>query len=371
MLRFIAFLSVFCFHLLPDTVERLSFIHSAHLRTAVATFSVSTGFGLCLFFTLSAYLIATLILRERARSGTVDLGAFYKRRVLRIWPLYFTVLTAAFAACTLRLGFPGFKILAAYVFLLANCLEALHISAVVQPLMISHLWSISVEEQFYLLFPLAAKKLKVSFLYVLPGLLWAVAVVTMVYQTRSGAPKVSLWYNSFVEFSMFAAGIAIALFFQGRSLPSLSRFQRGLVLLLGCLLFFAAQYLCHVRGSGLFISKTQAVAGYTMVMLGCSAVLISFLGYEGPLPKSLIFLGKISYGLYVFHVWCIELSATIFAHLFHISMAEGTAGGRMAAGKDALALMLTVLAATLSYRFIEAPFLKLKHRFEVIKTRPV
>ncbi len=89
-LRFYAFLGVFVFHTLPG---QAAFYRGLHLPLpwlwgAVAK---SGGAGVDLFFALSAFLITSLLLRERGQTGEISLRQFYIRRILRIWPLYFVV----------------------------------------------------------------------------------------------------------------------------------------------------------------------------------------------------------------------------------------------------------------------------------------
>src|SRR5580704_3548587 len=89
-LRFFAFLAVFIYHsvaplpaLSPETGHFFALGH-AILRSGC--------YGVDLFFTLSAYLITELLMRERARTGRINVAAFYIRRMFRIWPLYFAFL---------------------------------------------------------------------------------------------------------------------------------------------------------------------------------------------------------------------------------------------------------------------------------------
>jgi peptidoglycan/LPS O-acetylase OafA/YrhL len=92
-LRFFAFLGVFVFHMAPltiETYEPLGWI----APWLVAWFS-SGAFGVDLFFALSAYLITTLLLREKETRGSLDVRNFYIRRILRIWPLYFAFIAFA------------------------------------------------------------------------------------------------------------------------------------------------------------------------------------------------------------------------------------------------------------------------------------
>ena len=92
--RFLAFMAVFLHHCLPIQPN----------GSWKVSFTMACGFGLSVFFTLSAYLITTLLLRERAQTGTVSLPLFYKRRILRIWPLYFLALAYG-ALFDLRTGY--------------------------------------------------------------------------------------------------------------------------------------------------------------------------------------------------------------------------------------------------------------------------
>src|SRR5580704_18886297 len=82
VLRFVAFLLVF-------------FYHSVTVANGIFdSFRIAGALGVCLFFLLSSYLITELLEREKSQSGDIHLRAFYIRRGLRIWPLYFIVLLA-------------------------------------------------------------------------------------------------------------------------------------------------------------------------------------------------------------------------------------------------------------------------------------
>ena len=91
-LRFIAFMMVYLFHggIPQGIVSRLIG------RQAAWALRENGGFGVQLFFILSGYLIATLLLREEARFGRISLRAFWIRRILRIWPLYYLIVVIGF-----------------------------------------------------------------------------------------------------------------------------------------------------------------------------------------------------------------------------------------------------------------------------------
>jgi peptidoglycan/LPS O-acetylase OafA/YrhL len=122
---------------------------AALLLAAIAS---SGRFGVQLFFLLSGYLITSLLLREKEVTGHINVRAFYVRRILRIWPLYFFVLTlAALWPWSGRLPlsyFAGFLLLAGnWIVVLFGVADSWAII----------LWSVSIEEQFYLLWPLGMK----------------------------------------------------------------------------------------------------------------------------------------------------------------------------------------------------------------------
>src|SRR5271157_1881088 len=85
-LRFFAFLGVFVHHSIP---KEPSFFRAHGLPVILSNFSYAGAFGVDLFFCLSAYLITKLLLREKDLTGHLNVKAFYVRRILRIWPLYF------------------------------------------------------------------------------------------------------------------------------------------------------------------------------------------------------------------------------------------------------------------------------------------
>src|SRR4029077_16699431 len=96
-LRFFAFLGVFIFHAAPRTMDFYNAAGAPHWLSNLLISTFGAGaYGVDLFFALGASLITSLLLRERAATGALDLRGFYVRRILRIWPLYLAFV--AFAA---------------------------------------------------------------------------------------------------------------------------------------------------------------------------------------------------------------------------------------------------------------------------------
>lgn len=117
---------------------------------------VPGGLGVTIFFFLSGYLITTLLLRERARSGATDIYAFYVRRFFRLMPPLIVMLIIAYAltAAGILPGNITIQGIASQLFYFANYLEIFFDGSLKIPTGTGVLWSLSVEEHFYLAFPL-------------------------------------------------------------------------------------------------------------------------------------------------------------------------------------------------------------------------
>jgi peptidoglycan/LPS O-acetylase OafA/YrhL len=344
VVRFIAFLTVFLHHGLADQLP------PTRLNLAIQQ---SLGFGLCLFFTLSAYLITTLLLKERAATGTIDLPRFYKRRALRIWPLYLAAL-ALVALAEVRNGkvhtYAHWYLAA--LFMLGNTIA-------LAPPPVGHLWSISVEEQFYVFWPTLMRRVPVQRLLVAALALAVVSNAVLAWFGIIHADTYQrVWWNTFSQMEMFAAGILLAIY---TAKYGYAKHPKALVLLgLPCIAFtwFAAVYSLQIKGPGLSAQGPLSLCGgYALIALSCAAFIFLLQGTEN-WPRPMIYFGKVSYGLYVFHIAGLAVA-------FHAARSFPLAA------QLTVALAVTMLLAWMSYTWFESPFLRLKERYEVVPSRPV
>lgn len=290
------------------------------------------GFGLSMFFVLSAYLITELLLREREQTGAIAWKFFFVRRALRIWPLYFAAV----------LPFADHHALVGMILFVANW------SAADPGQLVAPLWSISIEEQFYLLWPPVMK---------VRAELWA----SIACIAGAGAwiwifagKGWKLWYDTPVEFLFFATGALIAI-----AKPRVKRAGDRMFLLgAGLVLLWIAASLGVGSAETTGMTRATLLTGYALGALGCAAVFLAVLGI-GRAPKLLTYAGRISYGLYVFHSAALEL-------VRRLPLPAHTALRMI--GVDGAALVLSFAAAHFSYRHFEKPFLVLKERFAVIKS---
>src|ERR1700761_6591799 len=185
ILRAFAFLLVFIAHGLIDCIDK---------PTQLGAIARTGEFGVCIFFFLSSYLITELLLREKRTTDTIRIPAFYARRVLRIWPLYFTMIAIGWARGMVS---PSHRLsgawLAALLLLYTNWYTASH---EYPPGFLFPLWSISLEEQFYLLWPLLVKYLNSARLLMISFLLIASSYATIFSLLARGASlDPGLWVN--------------------------------------------------------------------------------------------------------------------------------------------------------------------------------
>jgi peptidoglycan/LPS O-acetylase OafA/YrhL len=363
VVRFLAFILVFVYHELPhDPDARIDYVLKG-FAPVMYSISNACGFGLSLFFTLSAFLICELLVRERANTGTVAIKQFYIRRILRIWPLYYLGLALGIAVAILPGGYrTDIAYMGWFSIFMAGWYTSIH-GVTSNPM--GPLWSISVEEQFYLFAPWIVKYLSRKALYGFCMLLVLVANAWLYYLGKIQASDTAVWYNSFVQFQCFAAGILLCLILRGR-LPRLAAWHRLMLIAGAWCCWIYACYGLHARDADIENPGSwPLIGGYALAALGCVLVLVAFLGISPKLlPGWAIYLGRISYGLYVYH----RLAAYMTGKLLIRHLASFNSPIYFL--KGALALGLTILMAALSYRYFETPFLKMKKRHAVIQSQP-
>lgn len=354
VLRFVAFLLVFVHHHFPAMPAGSHARLEDTFKVAVSSVATAGAFGVDVFFALSSYLITELLLREKTRTGSVDVKSFYIRRILRIWPLYFF-----FLALAVSLNGPlhqqvGWKALAAFLLFSGNWWMMLAGKSVS---VINPLWSISVEEQFYLAWPLVVRNLSERGLLLASGgmlLISSVARVSIAL-LHPGSERY-FWFNTLTRLDPIALGILLAVLLRGRS-PELSAAARVVLFTASFSSLIAAANLLHTRAEP--VSFAGVVLGYPIVAVSSVGLVLSLLSSVPPryARGPLVYLGRISYGLYVFHLLALKLADMIHERLRHPSA-------------SLIGFVLTALFAALSYQTLEKPFLRLKEKYSHVPSRP-
>jgi peptidoglycan/LPS O-acetylase OafA/YrhL len=372
VVRFLAFLLVFLDHTLPQGGDpRVLKLLGAFTPIFDAS-ARACRYGLSLFFTLSAFLICELLLREGKAVGTVSVKQFYIRRILRIWPLYYLALTLGVVVALLPGAESGELAKIGWFAVFMGAWQMAVQGGLGNP--IAPLWSISVEEQFYLVAPWVVKYLNRKSLYGFCAFILVVSNSTLAYLGAASVSSHRVWFDAFVQFECFAAGILLCLVLNGR-MPRISLWMRPALLVCALCCWFLSIYSLHAGfGPNQNPGGLPLIGGYALAALGSVLVLVAFLGVRPDvLPAWAVDLGRISFGLYVYHEFTIHLvklvpiAQIVKATIPNFSLRAVLDGG-LTLG---LPLGLTIVMAALSYRYFETPFLKMKKRHAIVESQPI
>lgn len=330
--------------------------HHAHPGVAWLPASANGFLGVDLFFALSGLLITTLLLHEQATHGQISLVNFYARRALRIFPLYYAVLglLALYflwaAPSPLRSAF--FETLPFHASYLSNWIQPDSLMAIT--------WSLSTEEQFYLVWPP---------LLVLLGsraLPWLLAFLLL---------------NQAVNFGFLDGWLRA----QGTPYESLDILQATFTpIVLGVLLAFALRNgrahawlrrLLTARALWVLLLATLALANWPGDLrggprLGFHIAITLLLGGLVLNPRHLVvrglewrplaYIGTVSYGIYLLHKPALDVANRLL-HKLAIDSPMGP---------FVLGLLLSIAVAAISFRYFERPLLRLKNAFREPRAKP-
>jgi peptidoglycan/LPS O-acetylase OafA/YrhL len=309
-------------------------------------------FGVDLFFVLSGFLITTILLENRREPSYFS--SFYGRRAFRIWPIYYLMCLLCFsgwisgASRNLFDGkLPGWT----YIFGIQNFWMAKQQDY--GAFWLAGTWSLAIEEQFYLIFPLVIRFVPVS---VLPRILVAIIIVCPLARLLDSFTGDQFGYYVLPQFraDVIAVGALIA-WWRGSGLQNeiVSRNARRLLIASACLL-----PLIVVAGSGAF---DAAAWQHTLAAAFFGAVVFCVLENRGVRSLSLLrsrvgsYFAKWSYASYMIHHW---VAYVVFA-LLGVRRTVTTVSG---ISTTALSFAVTFFLCALSYKFLERPLISYAHR---------
>jgi peptidoglycan/LPS O-acetylase OafA/YrhL len=313
--------------------------------------------GVHMFFVLSAFLITYLSLSEYSKTGSFSVLHFFKKRILRIWPLYFFVLFLSYAWYWLRDSHESLGCLTQFLYFFGNACIIQGSPQIVGSSTVAPMWSVSVEQQFYVLFPLAllasinlSKKIgKKIAMYMMHTLLSVVFVYALYIRYRYSEHWNYISYAVVTSLPAFIIGIYLAYGVHIRSyVIEHVKTYSNTYNVSALVVFFSFLYV-----------KFQGTIGVSLYIVPiiyatCIWIIIGTKGTEEKEKNSLTlytkivrYLGKISYGLYAYHMFAI----VIFQHLFNRSSPWSLSFGT---------LVLTICFAHISFKYIESWFLKFK-----------
>ena len=352
-LRFCSFLAVFVSH--AYLISPKIFANSGPIITEIGRWALAAGHcgyaAVAVFFVLSSYLITELLLREHDRSAKIDVPAFYARRALRIWPLYFffLILMLIFEP---RLGMPGIPAADVpwYLAFLGNW--QIVWNGQIPRSAAQILWTVAIEEQFYLVWPLLIALISPKRLGWMCAALLVFGQLTRFILVASGSPYHAIHFHTCVQFDAIAWGGLLAVAIRHGWLSHWPLSLRRGMFIGGAILAVATQRL-------LAEDKPFAawpMAAYPLFALAALFVVAGAMRSHEHEPSWLthlwlVRLGKISYGLYIWH-----LLAIVLTYKFGWCRPQSV-------WTSLYALPLTIGLAEVSYHWIEGPFLRWKEQF--------
>jgi peptidoglycan/LPS O-acetylase OafA/YrhL len=346
-IRFVAALMVFYSHMQQGYYEYICKSNDS------INHDITGRNGVLLFFVLSGFLITSILLNEKNKTQKINLKNFYFKRVLRIWPLYFLIIIFAFwiapavdffYIADFQLENRFYTKLLIYSFFLNNLASFLGTIPYAW-----HLWSIATEEQFYLIWPLIFKKFH-PFKALIMLLFIYLFTRFALNHASSGVPILNIlreWANMFIISSMIIGGLFAYILHIGRKLNHI-KLELGILFLS----MIALSYLSlNQIDFGFFNAEVYSVLFGVMIYIIASS---DYLQINLPEFKLFSFMGKISYGLYMYQAITIiviyklavlyNLNSMLFIYLSSI--------------------LLLVSISSLSFRYFENPILNLKKKLK-------
>ena len=335
-IRGLAILSVILTHLhilkpLPDRIEDL----------------VKGSNGVQAFFVLSGFLITMLLIKEHDETSKVSIKNFYARRALRIFPVYIlfllmVTLVSAYHLCEIN----GQALLFAYTYIYNFLPRDSYVA------LLGHTWSLAVEEHFYLIWPfifsLLIKKSRALIAILIASFALSILAVNILSSTWI-AKTFFIWRWTPIPGSNIVIGCLLAMMITGQNRnQSLVKVLRSpWTMILG--LFFYIHTVFSIElpfHFGPYIKGIGIGLMITWIYLNQESRPVKFLEFS-----PLRWIGVISYGIYLYQG-------------FFLSTGPERAPGQMwPPPNQFIGLSLLIIAAPLSYLFIEKPLLKLKAKF--------
>lgn len=348
-IRGLSFLAVYFFHAIHPEFG------SGFFGRMLEFFYSNLILSIDVFFILSSFLLTWLGINEYKAKGNFSFISYFIRRALRIWPLYFILMTFSFvlvpyaaAYFNVPVTFPPAHY---YIFFISNFYIEPHVY------FLRFLWTLAVEEQFYLLWGLC--------LWMLPKQVHTCAFVLVgvstLFSVYAIVNDVEYYFNTLTYLFDFAVGILAAFLVHNKS---------GIVLWLGrkskaASVFFLAAlpvifiilYFINNLSQPGFAPWLYFIGRYLFIIYTGLFIIEQMVNDRAFLnlkkSKFLVYTGKISYGLYCFHGIVLTFGGVLFQKL-EINLPVIV--------KAFIFLGVNYFIAAVSYRFIESPFLKLKDK---------
>jgi peptidoglycan/LPS O-acetylase OafA/YrhL len=318
-----------------------------HISSQIRNLSHFGSFGVTGFFTLSAFLLTNILLKEKNEIKKIGIKNFYFRRILRIMPLYLTSIALVYIIDQKINGSSNI-----HLFGLLSFTENWFAfrNSVNNPLV--HLWSICVEVQFYILLPLIIS-LRKFFLNLICVCAIVIAILSRFFiSTHFSYPAV--WNFSSSHMDAIFLGVFLSL--------NIQKIQKVIckikyLVILHFVNFLVIIMWCFYAFPSVYASQWSSMS-YFFVSMNFAILIIAAIKSEWRFKGKyiLVYLGKRSYGAYVIHYPLVIL--------FFVTENKTS----LDLGDLVIIIGILLIAAELSFRYLEQPFLRARRKFQAIQT---
>jgi len=307
--------------------------------------------GVDLFFALSGFLITGILLDTKGSEGYFK--NFYARRCLRIWPLYYAALFFMFVIVPVLRPSEAATVFEprsspwwAYPLFMQNFLVPVPTNATG---LLAVTWSLAIEEQFYLVWPLVVRYCSRFHLRCIALSVICVSPVLRLYLSVHG---INIYSNVFCRLDGLMAGALLAVILHSEGFRS-DRFVR--LAAIGLCITAPLAFITEALHARWIVFSCTALASTFFI---CLALFSSHRGFLSLMKnRFLVYTGSISYGLYLIHKIPFDMAQTFHMDRHPILTLPAV-------------LVVSYAAAILSRNVLERPFLRLKRFFEVVPSRP-
>ncbi|HSC52264.1 MAG TPA: acyltransferase [Phnomibacter sp.] len=366
-LRFFSFLVVFLFHANKTIFSNVS---TGSFYAVTTRLFHNGGLGVNFFFVLSGFLISYLLIEEKKLRGTIQIGNFYVRRILRIWPLFYACVLIGFFI------FPYLKQMMGqspqesarigYYLLLVNNFDFMRTwPSVPDALILSVLWSVAVEEQFYLSWPVLMKYCSIKRM---PLLMLAIIVLSLVFRSfylehTDGDYAVRYFHTLSVIGDMALGGLLA--YYSAQSEKFLNKVRQMSPVFIAVLYVLAIAFFLYkseIFGSNkLLLLSERMIIG---LVFGCIILEQNYAERSFFKMKNLTRISKL--GNYTYGLYCLHFGAIVIVNAVFQKLPIDRTNVVISLTEFATALLLSIGVSWLSYHLYEHRFLKLKDKFAFI-----
>ncbi len=358
-------------------VKHIDSLDGLRAYSALAVLAFHTGIihfwygwvGVQFFFVISGFLISGILMDSR--SAVNYFSTFYARRFLRIFPIYYACLAAVLLYCLVRhLPHRDFWWYLLYVQNFKLAFDKWNVSF---PRMFDHTWSLAIEEQFYIFFPLLVRYLKDKYLVIVCFFIIFAAILVRYVLSIIYPGNPIVWANTVSSMDFLSAGVIIAISMNYGKLELLKKFlvYTTLVLLAAYSIVLYQHWHTTIFHVPFDLTDLHGQFFFVLLLPITSLVIVSLIQSKSSgiwrkvkhyifENKAITYIGKISYGLYLFHFpvfWLVD------DHLQRYGIAVDYNGSATTYLVAICKILITFLVAVLSWNFFETRVLRYKHNF--------